>query len=273
MGQNQQVPSSHNAEYLTSLMGSLCITDNVLRAFCGEGEVGVLDCQYLLSIPQPNFVITETIYLTETFLSKRKTVRSSGTVTAIASEVFSAITEYTTTFVPYLSIYASQHLEAHISSTCSCISQPVIPSADYSLVYLLSAQKQRAPLSATLHSSVTTTHPAICYTSFLALNFATANPQRPVTTVTPSPGTPTSDESCCMSCFHAKNCLHWSNNLRAECKIVVEITKVTDLISNICPLGIQNEGGLSKPGATTMAYNPGPCFGGDSRYLFAAPSD
>ena len=50
----------------------------------------------------------------------------------------------------------------------------------------------------------TTTVPAIYYTSYLTLNFATANPQRPVTTIRPSPRTSTSNEDCCFSCFYAK---------------------------------------------------------------------
>ena len=107
----------------------------------------------------------------------------------------------------------------------------------------------------------TTTVPAIYYTSYLTLNFATANPQRPVTTIKPSPRTSTSSEYC----------LCWSNDPKTGCKIVLGTTKVADLVLNICPLGIQNNGGLSKPGATTVAYNPGPCFKTDSPYLFAAP--
>lgn len=46
---------------------------------------------------------------------------------------------------------------------------------------------------------------------------------------------------------------------------------MADLVLNVCPLGIQSEGGLSKPGGPTVAYNPGPCLKGDAKYLFAAP--
>jgi hypothetical protein len=46
---------------------------------------------------------------------------------------------------------------------------------------------------------------------------------------------------------------------------------VADLVLNICPLGIQNNGGLSKPGAIIAAYNPGLYFKADFPYLFAAP--
>lgn len=44
---------------LPCAIASSCAADNVLRALRAEGEVGVLDCQYLLSIPQPTFVVTE----------------------------------------------------------------------------------------------------------------------------------------------------------------------------------------------------------------------
>lgn len=57
-------------------------------------------------------------------------------ISVIAGEVFSTITEYTTKFVPYLPTYVSQYPEARVSSACSCISQPMITLADYSLVYV-----------------------------------------------------------------------------------------------------------------------------------------
>jgi hypothetical protein len=43
-------------------IGTSCAADNVLRGVRREGEVGVLDCQYLLSIPEESrfaFVVTE----------------------------------------------------------------------------------------------------------------------------------------------------------------------------------------------------------------------
>ncbi len=51
---------------LPSVIGTSCVADNVLRAIRREGEVGVLACQYLLSIPiekQFTFVITEVSYI------------------------------------------------------------------------------------------------------------------------------------------------------------------------------------------------------------------
>ena len=74
-----------------------------------------------------------------------------------------------------------------------------------------------------------------------------------------------------MSCFNAKNCLYWTNDPTFGCKIVLGTTKVADLVLNVCPLGIQSDGGLSKPGGTAGGYNPGPCMKSDFPYLFAAP--
>src|SRR5882724_1189873 len=55
-------------------------------------------------------------------------------VSVTAGEVFSTITKYTTTHLPYLPTYVSQYPEARVSSACSCISQPVVTLADYSYV-------------------------------------------------------------------------------------------------------------------------------------------
>ena len=47
---------------LPDTIGTSCVADNVFRAVRREGEVGVLDCQYLFSIPEESrfaFVITE----------------------------------------------------------------------------------------------------------------------------------------------------------------------------------------------------------------------
>lgn len=44
--------------HLPYAIGASCVADNVLRAFRAEAEVGVLDCQYILGIPQPTAVIT-----------------------------------------------------------------------------------------------------------------------------------------------------------------------------------------------------------------------
>lgn len=269
--------------HLPYAIGASCVADNVLRAFRAEAEVGVLDCQYILGIPQPTAVITSTIYVTLTFTSKTKTIKSSGTTTVFSNDPTTTRTGYTTTYVPYLPTYVSQYPEARVSSACSCVSQPVITVGDFPLVYVSTTvpgtttitRYQTTETTSTTETKfphVTTTFPAICYSSFLTLNFATANPQRPVTTIAPSPGiSTTTDEDCCMSCFHAKNCLYWRNEPSAGCKIILGTTKVGDLVLNVCPLGIQNNGGLSKPGATTAAYNPGPCFKQDATYLFAAP--